>query len=149
MSSASTGGYSRASANSSNEGEVSGWTGWVFFGGVMAILLGSFQIIEGLTALYRHTYYAVGQNGLLIKVNYTTWGWVHFFLGVLIVATGFGVLVGQTWARILGVFFASVSAIFNLAFIAAYPVWSIIIIAFDVFVIYALAVHGGELRNPD
>jgi len=56
------------------------------------------------------------------------------------------VMAGAMWARVLGIAFAVISAIINLAFMAAYPVWGIIIIALDVVVIYALAVHGREMK---
>lgn len=124
------------------------WAGWVFFGAVMAILLGAFQIIEGLTALFRHNYFIVSHNGLLVTANYTAWGWAHFFLGVLLAITGIGMLAGATWARFIAIVLAALSAIFNLAFIAAYPIWSTVVIAFDVILIYALAAHGHDLREP-
>jgi hypothetical protein len=123
------------------------WVGWVFFAGIMMMLLGSFQAIEGLVALFNNTYYVVGPSGLLVSVDYTTWGWVHLILGIVLVATGVGVMAGNTAARIGGIVLAAISAIVNLAFIAAYPLWSVIIITIDVIVIYALAVHGREIRS--
>ncbi|HCU92955.1 MAG TPA: hypothetical protein DHU96_09540 [Actinobacteria bacterium] len=124
-----------------------GWIGWIVFGGVTMIVLGAFQIIEGLVAVFNHGYYLVTSNDLLVHVNYTTWGWVHFGIGVAILLTGFGVMTGAMWARVLGIGFAVISAIVNLAFIAAYPVWGVIVIALDVLVIYALAVHGREMKE--
>ena len=123
-----------------------GWVGWIIFAGVTMIVLGAFQIIEGLVAVFQRGYYLVTSNNLLVHVNYSAWGWVHFGIGVAIVLVGFGVMTGAMWARVLGIAFAVISAIVNLAFIAAYPVWGIIIIALDVLVIYALAVHGREMR---
>lgn len=126
--------------------EPTGWVGWIIFAGVAMIVLGAFQIIEGLVAVFRSGYYVVGANQALVHVDWTGWGWTHFGIGVAIVITGFGVMAGMMWARILGIAFAVISAIINLAFLAAYPVWGIIIIALDVVVIYALAVHGREMR---
>ena len=126
--------------------EPTGWVGWVIFGGVAMIVLGAFQIIEGLVAVFQRGYYQVSPSGLIVHVNYDAWGWTHFGLGVVIALVGFGVMTGALWARIIGIALAVVSAIFNLAFIAAYPVWGIIIIALDVIVIYALAVHGREVK---
>jgi hypothetical protein len=123
-----------------------GWVGWIVFAGVTMIVLGAFQIIEGLVAVFNHSYYLVTSNNLLVHVNYSAWGWVHFGIGVAIVLVGFGVMTGAMWARVLGITFAVISAIVNLAFIAAYPVWGILIIALDVVVIYALAVHGREMK---
>ena len=127
---------------------ASGWTGWVVFAGVMLALLGVFQAIEGLVALFDHGYYLVGANGLAVHVNYTTWGWVHLILGVIAILAGVGLLAGNMAARVVGVGLAVLSAIVNLAFVAAYPVWSVIVIALDVIIIYAIVVHGRELKSP-
>ena len=123
-----------------------GWVGWIIFAGVTMIVLGAFSIIEGLVAVFQRSYYLVGPNNLLVHVNDSTWGWVHFGIGVAVVLVGFGVMTGAMVARVLGIALAVISAIVNLAFIAAYPVWGIIIIALDVLVIYALAVHGREMK---
>jgi hypothetical protein len=45
------------------------------------------------------------------------------------------------------VILAVVNVVVNMVFIPAYPIWAIIIIVIDVFVIYALAVHGGETKR--
>lgn len=129
-----------------NTGESTRWTGWVVFAGVMMILLGAFQVIEGLVAIFHDGYYLVGANGLVVNVDYTAWGWFHFILGLVAVGAGFGLMTGNVVARVLGIAVAVISAILNLAFIAAYPVWSTVIIAVDVIVIYAIAVHGRELK---
>jgi hypothetical protein len=123
------------------------WTGWVVFAALMMIVLGIFQAIEGLTALFRHTYYAVGSNGLLVGVSYTTWGWAHLLLGVLALAAGFALMAGYLWGRIVGVLIAVVSATTQLAFVAAAPVWAVTVIVLDVVIIYAISVHGGELKT--
>src|SRR4051812_30226940 len=127
--------------------EPTAWTGWVAFAGFMMIMLGTFQAIEGLVAVFNHSFYLVSPRGLVVNVDYTVWGWVHLLLGVLVVVSGLGVLVGNIIARTVGVLLAGASAVLNLAFIAAYPVWSTIIIAVDVVVIYALTVHGREMRR--
>lgn len=131
----------------STRSDVSGWAGWVVFAGVMLILMGAFQVIEGLVALFRSDYYAVPAAGLVINVDYNTWGWVHLIIGVIGVLVGFGLVMGNTVARVVGIILAVISAIVNLAFIAAYPVWSTILIALDVIIIYAIVVHGRELQH--
>ena len=127
---------------------ASGWTGWVVFGGVMLAVVGVFQLIEGLVALFNHDYFLVSSSRLVVHVNYTTWGWAHIVIGLVAVLTGFGLLAGNMLARIVGVGIAGLSAIVNMAFVAAYPVWSVIMIALDVIVIYAIVVHGRELKAP-
>jgi hypothetical protein len=126
--------------------QVTGWIGMVVFAGTMLMLLGGFQFIQGLVALIRDNYYVVTRNGLLLELDYTAWGWIHLIIGVIAIVTGIGVLAGQTWARVVGIVIAVISALANLAFLSAYPVWSTIVIALDVLAIYALAVHGREAR---
>jgi hypothetical protein len=123
------------------------WTGWVVFAGVMMVLLGCFQAIEGLVAVFDDGFYQVTQGGLVVDVDYTAWGWTHLLLGAVIIICGVGVLNGNVAARAVGVLLAALSALANLAFIAAYPIWSVLIIAIDVLVIYALIVHGREMRG--
>jgi hypothetical protein len=123
------------------------WTGWVVFASAMMFLLGCFQVIQGFVAVFDDGYYHVTERGLVINVDYTAWGWTHMLLGVLIIISGLGVLTGNVAARTVGVLLAGLSALLNLLFIEAYPIWSILIITVDVLVIYALTVHGRELRS--
>lgn len=123
-----------------------GWVGWIVFAGTMMILLGIFEAIEGLVALFNDDYFLVGRTGLVVSVDYTAWGWVHLLLGIVVAAAGFGVIAGRMWARVVGILLAGLSAIVNVAFLAAYPVWSTIVIAIDILVIYALTVHGAEAK---
>lgn len=127
-------------------GRFSAWTGWVAFGGVMLILLGLFHAVQGIVAVFDSGYYLVSSTGLVVHVDYTIWGWVHVGLGVVAILAGIGVLVGNKAARVAAVVLAGVSAIINLGFVAAYPVWSIVLIALDVVVIYAIVAHGRELK---
>ena len=151
MSDTQSRGGAAAGTGASTQPEVapapSRWVGWVLFAGCMMIILGTFQVIAGLVALFDDGYYIVTSNDLLISVDYTGWGWVHLVVGVLILAAGFGVLAGQIWARLVGIVFAGLSAIINLGFLAAFPVWSVVMIALDVIVIYALSMHGREVQT--
>ena len=124
-----------------------GWVGWLVYAGIMMVLVGSFQAIDGLIALFNDELYVVRPNGLVVNVDYTAWGWVHLLLGVVLIAAGAAVFSGKVWGRTIGVIAAIISAVVNFAFIPAYPVWSLLIITVDVLVIYALIAHGGELRE--
>jgi hypothetical protein len=132
-----------------NSPDPTGWTGWVVFASFMMILAGSFQAIQGLVALFDDGFYLVRPGGLVVDVNYNVWGTVHLILGVLVLISGVGVLSGNLAARTVGVILAGLSALANMAFIGAYPIWSLIVITVDVLVIYALTVHGRELRDSD
>jgi len=127
--------------------EPTGWTGWAAFASCLMILLGTFQAIQGFVAIFDDGYYRTTASGLVISVDYTVWGWTHLLLGVLIVISGIGVMAGNLAARTVAVLLAGLSAIANLLFIEAYPLWSIIIITVDVLVIWALTVHGRELKD--
>lgn len=126
---------------------VSGWVGFIWFAAVMMILAGIFDIIWGITALVRDEVFIVGTRGVVLNIDITAWGWIKLILGVVMVIAGFLLFAGKVWACILAVGVAMLSAVANLLAIGAYPVWSVIVIALDVMVIYAITVHGHELRE--
>jgi len=126
--------------------EPTSWVGWIIFAGVMLIVLGCFHAFQGFIALFQDNYYQVGKNDLTIHLDYTTWGWTHLILGLVVVVAGVGLLAGQLWARIIGVILAVLSIMVDAAFLAAYPIWSAIMIAVGILVIWALTVHGGEMK---
>jgi hypothetical protein len=126
--------------------QPSGWVGMVVFAGVMLLMLGGFQIVEGLVALFRDDFYVTTNAGLVIPMDFSAWGWTHLIIGLITLGTGFGILYGQMWARVVGIVIAVLSSLANLAFLPAYPIWSTIVIALDVLVIYALTAHGREVR---
>ena len=125
---------------------TSAWESWVAFAGVMMVIIGCFNAIDGLVAITDSDYYAVGSDSLLIRVNYTAWGWVILVFGVVVALAGIGVMAGRLWARVVGVLLTALNILVNFAYLAAYPVWTTIVIALNVVVLYALVVHGGEAR---
>lgn len=127
--------------------EPTAWVGWIFFAGIIMVIAGTFEAIAGLVALFNREYFFVPAEELVVRVSYTSWGLVHLIFGAVVVLAGFGVMTGKTWARIVGIVLAGLSAILHIAFLAAHPVWSVIVIALDVIVIYAICVHGKEMQN--
>jgi hypothetical protein len=127
--------------------DPTGWTGWVVFASFMMIMAGSFQAIEGLVAIFDDGFYHVTESGLVVNVDYSVWGWTHLLLGALLIICGIGVLAGNIVARVVAILLAGLSALVNLVFLEAYPIWGILIITVDVLVIYSLVVHGRELRG--
>jgi hypothetical protein len=127
--------------------DATAWVGFVLFGGIMLMMMGSFQAIEGFVALFKEDYYLVTRNGLALSLDYSSWGWTHLLIGLGGIGIGIGVLLGQMWARVLGILVAVISALANIAFLPAYPIWCTIVIATDVLIIYALAVHGSEVKR--
>lgn len=122
------------------------WVGWIAFAAMMLMLVGGFHFIQGLVALFNDEYYAVSKEGLLVSVDFTTWGWVHLVGGVVLMATGGGLLAGQLWARVVGVVVAMLSALVNVGFLGAYPIWSALMITIDILIIWAITVHGREMK---
>jgi hypothetical protein len=98
----------------------------------------------GLAAILQDTSFIVTQE-YVYALDVTTWGWVHLIAGILVLIAGWSLFSGATWARVVGITLALISAIANFASIPYYPFWSILIIVLDVLVIWALAAYGGEL----
>ncbi|MEW2354112.1 hypothetical protein [Spirillospora sp. NPDC029432] len=110
---------------------------WLTFAGTLALVIGAFNFIDGLVALFNDDYYLVGSNEILV-FDFTAWGWIWLIVGLVQLAVGAGILAGQTWARATGVVLAVLAAIGHLAFLQAFPVWSVLTIAMCVLLIYAL-----------
>jgi uncharacterized membrane protein len=117
---------------------VSGWAvGAYAFAAVIMILVGVFQAIAGIAAIAEDEFFVVTPN-YVFEGDATGWGWVHLILGIVLVLAGFGLFAARTWARTVGVTLAGLSAVANFFFIPYYPFWAILIIALDVWVIWAL-----------
>ncbi len=122
--------------------QPSGWAiGGIVFAACVLTIIGVFQIIGGLTAIIDDDFFVVTRN-YTFDLDTSAWGWVHLILGVIMVITGFGLFSRRTWAGVMAIVFASLSAIANFFFIPYYPVWAIVVIALDVWVIWALTRPG-------
>jgi hypothetical protein len=125
---------------------VSGWAvGGITFAASMLILIGAFQAIDGLVAIFNDDFFVRIQN-YTFELDVTAWGWIHLILGVLLIVTGWGLYAAREWAAVTAIFLAMLSAIANFFFIPYYPFWSILVIALDVWVIWALT-RPGALRT--
>jgi len=125
--------------------DYSSWAvGWAGFAGVMLIMMGVFDFIQGLVALFNDEFYVV-TNDWVFKFDVTAWGWVHLILGVILVASGIGIFSGNVLARTVGVIVAAVVAMINFAWLPYSPIWSIIVISISVGVIWALTAHGRDI----
>ncbi|HEX5928290.1 MAG TPA: hypothetical protein VFY48_02765 [Solirubrobacterales bacterium] len=118
--------------------EVSGWAaGGVGFAACVLTIIGVFQVVAGLTAIFDDEFFVVTAN-YTFEFDTTVWGWLHLILGVVMVSTGMGLFVGKSWAAVTGIFLATLSAIANFFFIPYYPFWAILVIALDIWVIWSL-----------
>jgi hypothetical protein len=115
--------------------------GGTIFAGVMMIMIGAFQSIAGLAAIIEDDLFVIGKD-YIFSFDTTTWGWVHLLLGVVILIAGFALFGGKAWAGTLAIVLAVLSAVANFFYIPHYPFWAILIIALDVWVIWALTRPG-------
>ena len=111
--------------------------GVTVFAGVLLTVVSIFQILEGITAIANDTIFVRGLN-YTWQFNIQTWGWIHLIIGLIALATGIGIIMGQTWGYLVGVGIAGVSALSEFMFMPYYPFWSLAVIAIDVLVIWAL-----------
>ena len=123
------------------------WVGWIVFAGVILLVSGLFSVIQGIIAVVGPDAYFAVTEGSLFLFNAQGWGWWNIIIGVLLLAAAGGLFAGQTWARVVAIILAVLSALGQLMLIPAQPWWSLIIIAIDILIIYALTVHGSELRD--
>jgi hypothetical protein len=127
--------------------DTSGWAvGFTLFAAIMMLMAGAWQALAGLVAIFENEFY-VQTRSYLYEFDATTWGWIHLVVGLIVAFAGWGLLSGQTWARIVGITVAALSATANFLFIPYYSFWSMVIIAVDIFVIWALAAHGREYKE--
>jgi len=112
------------------------------------LMAGMFQALAGLVAIFQNEFYVATRN-YLFQFDATTWGWIHLVVGLVVAFAGWGLLSGRTWARVVGITLALVSAIANFLFIPYYPFWALTVITLDIFVIWALTAHGHDLQTTD
>lgn len=104
---------------------------------VFMMIGGLFDFFEGLAALIRGQFFVVLPN-YAFSVSVTGWGWLHLITGAVVFVVGAALLTDRLWARIAGVVVASLSAIMNFVMLPYYPVWGFVIIALDIFIVWAL-----------
>jgi hypothetical protein len=121
---------------------VSGWAvGGISFAGTMMLLIGIFQAIAGLAAIVEDEFFVLTEN-YVFDLDVTAWGWIHLILGVLVAVAGWSLFARKTWAAVVAIALAMLSAVANFFFIPYYPFWSIVVIALAVWVIWSLTRPG-------
>jgi hypothetical protein len=120
--------------------------GWVSFAGIMLIVTGFFQAFTGLVGILEDEILVLTPD-YLIQLDATTWGWIHMIIGLVVLASGFGIFSGNVLARTVGVLVAIGSMVSMFFWMPWYPLWAIVVIALDIAVIWALIVHGRVLAD--
>ena len=138
--------YSSSAARRAGR-ETSGWAvGLILFAAIMMIMVGVFQALQGIIAIFENEFYVTTRN-YIFQFDATTWGWIHLVIGLIMAFAGYGLLSGRTWARAAAIALALLSAISNFLFIPYYPFWALLLVTLDIFVIWAITAHGGDMRD--
>ena len=125
---------------------VSGWAAsGITFAATMLLLIGIFQAIAGLSAIFDDEFFVVTTN-YVFDLDVSAWGWLHLIIGILLITAGWGLFSRSTWGAAMAIFVAVLSAVANFFFIPYYPFWAILIIALDVWVLWAVT-RPGAIRD--
>jgi len=121
--------------------------GWVLFAGALIFIVGVLDIIQGLVALFKQEVYAVGESGLILTTNFSTWGWMLLIWGIVMVLAAFSLFAGAGFGRWFAVIVVTVNMIGQFAWFPAYPLWSMVAIGLSVAVLWALTAGWSELAE--
>ncbi|MGH3454990.1 MAG: DUF7144 family membrane protein [Nocardioidaceae bacterium] len=125
-----------------SSGDYNPWAvGLALFAGAVMMTVGLFQALEGLVALIDDDFYVVTDN-YTFELDTTTWGWIHLIMGIVVAVSGYFVIRGDLWARALAMVLAGLAALANFLWVPYYPLWSLLIVALNILVIWALAVYN-------
>ncbi len=126
-----------------------GWVGWGWFAAIMILLSGALEVLFGILAILlpASQYFTTREGTTVFYVS--LWGWWHLLIGVVLIAAGIALANGRVWARVFAVVVVAINAVSQLLSLPAQPWWSIVVFALDLLVIYAITVHGRELRRYD
>ncbi|GAB3203640.1 hypothetical protein ACFYUD_31205 [Nocardia tengchongensis] len=108
--------------------------------GILLLVIGVLSILQGISAVASDDLLVVGYD-YIYKLNTTGWGWIHIVLGIIEVVVAIGLLRGTAWGRTAALVLAALSIVENFLWIPYYPAWSILIIALDVVVIWAISTY--------
>ena len=111
---------------------------------IILMFVGLFGLMQGIVGLVNNEFYVVTQKWVF-QIDATTWGWIHIIVGLIALGAGFALFAGQVWARTVAVIVACVSMIANFVWLPYYPLWALLVIVFDVFVIWAVTGHGRDI----
>lgn len=121
--------------------------GWRAFAGIVFYLVGVFNVIGGLAAIFKEDFFVAADDQLLV-VNYQAWGWFLFILGIVQLIVGAGILRDRGWARLAGVLLSLLSAMMHIAFLVAFPIYGLVSIALAIAVVYGLVVPSDPNERP-
>ncbi|MFD7610128.1 hypothetical protein [Streptomyces sp. NPDC059828] len=106
------------------------------FAGTMLMLSGPLSILMGAAGIAQGTVFSASRY--IYRFDLTAWGWIHLVVGVALIIAGLGILTNKSWGRGAGVATAGISLITQFMFVPYYPAWSILVMALDLLIMFAL-----------
>jgi hypothetical protein len=119
--------------------------GWVAFAGVLLLVVGTINFIEGIAAIGNAHFFV--HNTHYITGSLNTWGWVVLCIGVVQLLVGLGVFAKNQLSRWTGVVILSINAVVQLIMMPAYPFWSLCVFTLDILAIYGLIAYGQHITD--
>ena len=128
--------------------EGSAWSGWVIFAAIVMFTIGAIDIIQGIAALAKDGTYLIPESGLLVTTNFTTWGWALIIWGIVMILAAAALFSGKEWGRWFAIVAVVINGIGQIAWFPAFPLWSLVAIALEIVVLYALTA-GWQAARAD
>jgi hypothetical protein len=124
------------------------WAGWVFFAGVLMVVIGVLDFFQGLIAIIRDNYYVLTPQQIIV-FDLTAWGWIMLIWGLVVAAAGAALVAGRSWARWFAIVVGGLNFIVQLGFVGSsqYTLWALTVVAMNVLVLYALIVRWGDVTE--
>ncbi|MGW4068548.1 DUF7144 family membrane protein [Nocardia grenadensis] len=136
-----TGAHAASTADNSAKQAVA--TGTSIAAAALLLVAGFITLFQGISAAANDDVFVAGPN-YVYELDLTSWGWIHIVFGILLILAGLALLTGALWARIVAIGLAALSIIVNFLWIPWYPLWSVLIIAIDIVIIWAIATWRPE-----
>jgi len=115
-------------------------TGVSVFAAAMLMMSGLSQALAGIAALINDEF-LLRVGGYIYAFDATAWGWIHLILGAALVAVGCFILIGKSWAFVIGIILAGLNGLLNFLWLPVAPLSAAVLIAIDVLIIWALATN--------
>lgn len=116
-------------------------SGWLTFAGIYLGIAGVLNLIWGITALSKKSYFV--EDGLVWS-SLQTWGWIAVLIAVAQIVGGIAIYMRLTGGMIFGIVLAMCGILVNFGSIGAYPVWSLVAMVCSGLVLWAVTVHWEE-----
>jgi len=128
------------------QGAARGWGGWVLFASVVMVIMGFANLFQGLAALINDKYYVITERNLLV-FDFTTWGWILLIWGIVLMLVGVALGARQSWARWVAIVLVAFNIVAQFGFLAAFPLWTLVLIGLDVMILYTLTARWHEVKG--